>query len=174
MNIIYYLSDGIIPFTFIIIVGYALLNKVDVFDAFIEGAVSGFRTVAQILPTLIGLMAAVGILRTSGCLDYIASFISPMTDLFGFPSELVPLVVIKMFSSSAASGLLVDIFKQVGPDSTIGVLASVLMSCSETIFYTMSVYFMTAGVTKTRYTLAGSLACMIAGIIASVFIVGLT
>ncbi|MBE5927952.1 MAG: spore maturation protein [Lachnospiraceae bacterium] len=174
MNIIYYLSDGIIPFTFIIIVGYALLNKVDVFDAFIDGALSGFQTVIKILPTLIGLMAAVGILRTSGCLDYISSFISPVTDLFEFPSELVPLVIIKMFSSSAASSLLVDIYKQSGPDSSVGILASVLMSCSETIFYTMSVYFMTAGVTKTRYTLAGSVACMIAGIIASVFIVGIS
>ena len=173
MNIIYYLSDSIIPFTFIIIVGYALLNKVDVFDAFIDGAVSGFQTVIKILPTLIGLMAAIGILRTSGCLDYISSFISPVTSLVHFPSELVPLVIIKMFSSSAASGLLVDIFKQFGPDSRIGILASVLMSCSETIFYTMSVYFMTAGVTKTRYTLVGSVICTLAGIIASVFIVSI-
>ena len=66
--------------------------------------VDGLRTVVSILPTLVGLMAAVGILRVSGCLDYIAGFIKPVTDLFGFPSELVPLTVVKMFSSSAATG----------------------------------------------------------------------
>lgn len=91
MNFIYYLSDGMIPFIFIIIIGYGMLNKVDIFDEFVSGAVDGLRTVVSILPTLVGLMAAVGILRVSGCLDYIAGFIKPVTDLFGFPSELVPL-----------------------------------------------------------------------------------
>ncbi len=171
MNFIYYLSDGIIPFIFIIIIGYGMLNKVDIFDEFVTGAMDGLRTVVSILPTLIGLIAAVGILRVSGCLDYIADIIRPVTDMAGFPSELVPLSVVKMFSSSAATGLLLDIYKESGPDSYVGVLASVMMSCSETIFYTMSVYFMTAGVTRTRYTLAGALLATFAGIMASFVLV---
>lgn len=171
MRFLYYLSDSMIPFVLLLVTGYGLLNKVDIFDAFIEGAVDGFRTVYKILPTLIGLMIAIGVLRQSGSLDYLAKVLQPVTALFGFPSELVPLVTVKMFSSSAATSLLLDVYKQFGPDSQLGMLASVLMSCSETIFYTMSVYFMTAKVTKTRYTLAGALVATLAGIIASVILV---
>lgn len=171
MSFLYYLSDSMIPFVFIFVVGYGLLQKIDIFDAFIEGAVDGFKTVYKILPTLIGLMIAIGVLRQSGTLEMMAKFLSPVTVLFGFPSELVPLVVVKMFSSSAATSLLLDVYKQFGTDSYLGTLASVLMSCSETIFYTMSVYFMTAKVTKTRYTLAGALAATLAGVVVSVLLV---
>ena len=101
----------------------------------------------------------------------VASILKPVTAWSGFPSELVPLVVVKMFSSSAATSLLLDIYKQFGPDSYLGTLASVLMSCSETIFYTMSVYFMTAKVTKTRYTLAGALTATLVGIVVSLVLV---
>lgn len=160
-----------IPFVLLLVVGYGLLCKVDIFDAFIEGAVDGFRTVYKIMPTLIGLMIAIGVLRESGSLEYLANVLKPVTAMFGFPSELVPLVTVKMFSSSAATSLLLDVYKQFGPDSSLGLLASVLMSCSETIFYTMSVYFMTAKVTKTRYTLTGALFATVAGIIASVLLV---
>ncbi len=170
MRFLYYLSDSMIPFVLLLVTGYGLLSRVDVFDAFIEGAVDGFRTVYKILPTLIGLMIAIGVLRQSGSLDYLANVLKPVTALFGFPSELVPLVTVKMFSSSAAASLLLDIYKQFGPDSPLGTLASVLMSCSETIFYTMSVYFMTAKVTRTRYTLAGALVATLAGIVASVML----
>ncbi len=171
MNVLYYLSDSMIPFVLVLVVGYGILQKVDIFDTFIEGAVDGFRTVYKILPTLIGLMIAIGVLRQSGALEMVAGGLKPVTAWWGFPSELVPLVVIKMFSSSAATSLLLDIYKQFGPDSYMGTLASVLMSCSETIFYTMSVYFMTAKVTKTRYTLAGALVATLAGIVASLILV---
>ena len=75
----------------------------------------------------------------------------------GFPVQLVPLAVVRLFSASAATGFLLDIFKEFGPDSKIGIIASLMLSCTETVFYTMSVYFMAAKVTKTRYTLAGAL-----------------
>lgn len=172
MRFLYYLSDSMIPLVLILVTGYGLLQKVDIFDAFIEGAVDGFKTVYKILPTLIGLMIAIGILRESGTLGYVASAIAPVTERLCFPSELVPLVTVKMFSSSAATSFLLDVYKQFGPDSRLGVLASVLMSCSETIFYTMSVYFMTAKVTKTRYTLAGALFATLIGIIVSTLLVG--
>ena len=126
------------------------------------------KTVAQIMPTLIGLMVAVGILRASGFLEFLSSLIGHFTEKIHFPGELVPLTLVKMFSSSAATGLLLDLYKEYGTDSLIGRIASISMSCTETIFYTMSVYFMTAKVTKTRYTLAGALVSSIAGIAASV------
>ena len=125
------------------------------------------------MPTLIGLMVAVGILRASGFLEYISGLLGRVTQYVGFPGELVPLTVVKMFSSSAATGLLLDIFREYGTDSRVGLIASISMSCTETIFYTMSVYFMTAKVTKTRYTFAGALVATFAGLAASVVLAGM-
>lgn len=132
-----------------------------------------FFTVIKIMPTLIGLMIAVGILRASGFLDFLSELVGRFSGLIGFPGELVPLTVVKMFSSSAATGLLLDIFKEYGTDSYIGLIASISMSCTETIFYTMSVYYMTAKVTKTRFTLGGAMFATFAGLITSVILAGM-
>lgn len=105
-------------------------------------------TVVQILPTLIGLMVAVGVLRASGFLDLLGKIFVPIAKMTGFPSELVPLTIVRLFSSSAATGLALDVFKEFGTDSYIGTLASIMMSCTETVFYTMSVYFMAAHVKR--------------------------
>ena len=166
MNILVYISDYIVPFLILSIVIYGLLSRINVYDTFIKGARSGFR----IMPTLIGLMAAVGILRASGFLDFISVQIGRFSDLIGFPGELVPLTVVKMFSSSAATGLLLDIYKEFGTDSRLGLIASISLCCTETIFYTMSVYFMTAGIKRTRHTLAGALLATFAGLAASVYL----
>lgn len=168
-----YIADFIVPMVILGIVGYGLLVHVKVYDTFIKGARSGFLTVIRIMPTLIGLMVAVGVLRASGFLDFLSGQIGRFSELIGFPGELVPLTVVKMFSSSAATGLLLDVFKEYGTDSYIGLIASVSMSCTETIFYTMSVYYMTAKVTKTRYTLGGALFATFAGLIASVILAGM-
>ncbi len=173
MKLILFLSDAIIPVLIFLIVGYGLLNKKNIYDDFVEGAKDGFHTVIQIMPTLIGLMIGVGVLRASGFLDALSGWIAPITNLIGFPSELVPVAVVKMFSSSAATGLVLDIFKEHGPDSMLGTIASIMMSCTETIFYTMSVYFMAVKVTKSRYTLAGAIAATLGGIAASVILAGL-
>ena len=148
MHLLVYVSNYIVPFLILSIVVYGLFEKVNVYETFIKGAKSGFFTVIRIMPTLIG----------------------NFTDLIGFPGELVPLTVVKMFSSSAATGLLLDLFKQFGPDSHIGLIASISLACTETIFYTMSVYFMTAGIKKSRYTLAGALIATFAGLAASVLL----
>ena len=143
------------------------------YEDFIIGAKDGFRTVIQIMPTLVGLMVAVGVLRASGFLNAVGKLFGGLTDKIGFPSDLVPLVFVKMFSSSAATGLVLDIFKTYGTDSYIGMITSIMMSCTETIFYTMSVYFLAAKVTKTRHTLPGALLATIAGIAASVILAGM-
>ena len=91
-------------------------------------------------------------------------------ELLHFPSELVPVTIVKMFSSSAATGLLIDLYKEFGPDSLLGTMASIMMSSTETIFYTMSVYFMAAHVRKSRYTLSGALLATLAGTIASIIL----
>jgi spore maturation protein B len=113
-------------------------------------------------------MVAVGILRASGFLDFLADILEKITGFIHFPAALVPLALIKMFSSSAATGLLLDLYKQYGTDSTLGLAASIMLSSTETVFYTMSIYFMAVKVKKTRYTLAGALIASLAGIAASV------
>ena len=117
-------------------------------------------------------MVVVGILRASGFLDFLAEQLSVFTDLIHFPSELLPLALVKMFSSSAANGLTIDIYKEYGADSYLGRAASLMMSATENVFYTMSLYFMTAKIKKTRYTLAGALLATGVGIAASVWLAG--
>ncbi len=173
MGFLLYLANYILPAVILGIVFYGVLMKVPVYDTFIKGAKSGFYTVIKIMPTLIGLMVAVGILRASGFLDFLASVIGKIVGGFGFPAELAPLAIVRMFSSSAATGLVLDLFKEHGTDSKIGLIASVMMCCTETIFYTMSVYFIAAKVKKTRYTLTGALLATFAGIVASVWLVGM-
>lgn len=164
-------SNFILPLVLFAVLGIGLLKRRQIFDEFTEGAKDGFHIVLGILPTLTGLMVAVGVLRASGALEALCTIMSPMSDKIGFPSELLPLVVVKTVSSSAATGLLLDIFGTYGPDSYLGRLSSVILSCTETVFYTMAVYFMTAKVTKTRYTLVGALFATLVGIIMSVLLV---
>lgn len=167
------ISNIIIPVIIFYIIAYGVANKSNVYEDFVKGAKEGLKTVVGIMPTLIALMTAVGILRASGFLTMLGNLVRPLSDAIGFPAELVPLAFIKMFSSSAATGLVLDIFKNYGTDSLIGLITSIMMSCTETIFYTMSVYFIAAKVTKTRYTLKGALLSTLAGIMASVALAGM-
>lgn len=168
MKVILYLSDMMIPFVVFYIVGIGIIQKNKVYDDFIEGAKDGLKTVAGVMPTIVGLMIGVGVLSSSGFLNFFTKHIAKMTLKIGLPPAVVPAMIVRMFSSSAATGLVLDVFKQFGTDSYEGLLSSIMMSSTETIFYTMSVYFMTAKVTKTRWTLAGALISTLAGIIASV------
>ena len=155
------------------IVGFAVLQKRPVFDDFIEGALAGLKTVAGILPTLVGLMAAVGVLRTSGFLDFLSGVLAGPAAFLHIPAQVVPLLLVRLVSSSAATGLLLDIFKTYGPDSRLGMMVSVLESCTETVFYTMAVYFGAVHIKKTRYTLAGALLSSLVGMAVSIALAGL-
>lgn len=168
MQMLLFLSKAAIPFIILFIVGNGLLRHQRVYEDFLDGAKSGVRTVVEIMPTLVGLMVAVGILRASGFLDFLADLLAKGLAFTHFPTELVSIAIVKMFSSSAATGLLLDLYKEHGTDSMIGLAASIMLSSTETIFYTMSIYFMTVKVKKTRYTLAGALIATLAGIAASV------
>ncbi len=168
MKWLLYLSEGMIPFVILYIAGYGMAAKVPVYDSFTRGAASGLKTVVKLAPTWIGLMVATGVLRASGFLDMLAAGIGRILPNEIFPSALVPLGVVKLFSSGAASGLLLDLYSQYGTDSRIGLTASLMLCSTETVFYTMSVYYMSVGIKKTRYTLCGALLASAAGIAASV------
>lgn len=173
MGILIFLSEFMVPLIIFYIVGFGVLSKRPVFDDFLKGAEEGMKTVAGILPTLIGLMTAVGVLRASGVLDAIAAVLTIPARWICVPVELIPVMLVRMVSSSAATGLILDIFKTHGPDSNLGNMASIMMGCTETIFYTMSVYFMTVGIRKSRWTLSGALFATGSGIAASIVLAGM-
>ncbi|MDD7219279.1 MAG: spore maturation protein [Clostridia bacterium] len=171
MKVLSYISDLMIPFLMLYIIGYGILNRRDIYNDFLEGAKDGLKTVAGICPALIGLMTAVGILRASGFFDMMGKILGRFTGILKIPSEIIPLSIVRMFSSSAATGLLLDIFKQYGTDSRAGLMGAVIMSATESVFYCMSVYFASVKVEKTRYTLPGALTATAAGVAAAIALV---
>lgn len=168
MHLLSYLSDFLIPMLIFYVVSCGIAKNLPVYDVFVKGASEGGKTVIKILPTLVGLMVAVGMLRASGFLDLAAKILSVPASWIHVPEQLVPLALVRLFSSSAATSLVLDLYKEYGTDSLTGMTASIMMGCTETVFYTMSIYFLTAKVSKTRWTLAGALFSMAAGIAASV------
>lgn len=170
MKLISMISSFMIPLILFYIIGYGLLNREKVYDIFIEGVKEGFKIVLGIAPTLVGLMVAVGVIRTSGVLDMAAKLLTPVGELVKIPAQVLPVILVRLFSTSAANGLVFDLFKEYGTDSNIGLTASIVMSCTESIFYIMSVYFLSVKVKKTRWTLIGGLLATLAGIAASVMI----
>lgn len=171
MEILSYISNLMIPFLLFYVVGYGLLAKRDIYSDFMDGARDGLKTVAGIVPTLIGLMTAVGILRASGFLEFLGEILGRATGAIGLPPDLVPLTLVRMFSSSAATGLLLDIFKEFGTDSPTGLMAGIVMSATESVFYCMSVYYGSVNIRKTRYTLPGAILATLAGVAGAVMIV---
>lgn len=170
MSVIVSISSFIIPGIMLFIVLYGIIKKQNVYDDFVTGATGGLKTVIKVMPTLIGLMVAVTVLRESGFMEVLGKLLGKVTNPIGFPGELMPVTIVKIFSSSAATGMVLDIFKEYGPDSYMGKVTSLMMSCTETVFYTMSVYYITAKVTRTRWTLAGAILTTISGTIASVML----
>ena len=133
MSFLLYISNLIVPAIILGIVTYGILMKVNVYDEFIKGAKKGFGTVIQIMPTLIGLMVAVGVLRASGFLDFLSELLGKILGGFGISTELLPLALVKMVSSSAATGLLLDLYKQFGNSVTVNVIAAIAEKIKEVL-----------------------------------------
>lgn len=176
MHIILYLSQIMIPLTAAYIIGYGLSGKCNVFEDFTNGAKDGIQTAFHLLPTLIGLLVGTSVLRASGLLDFLCNGIGKLMAFLGmefFPEELLPISLIKLISASASNGLLFDIFKEYGTDSFLGLAASIMMSCSETMLYCLSIYYGSVHITKTRWTIPGCLVAILSGIIASLVLASL-
>lgn len=133
MNVLSHISDIIIPLLLFYIIGYGLVSKVKVYEAFLTGAREGLKVVVDIMPTLVGLLVAVGVLRASGFLEFLSGLLAPLAEPVGIPAPVVPVILVKLFSGSAATGLVLDAFRTYGPDSYIGTLVSILMSCTDTM-----------------------------------------
>ncbi len=173
MEFLTFLSGLIMPLMFMSIILYGYLSKVDLYETFKIGAKDGMVTVLEIFPTLLGLMVSVSILRTSGFFEFISGLIEIPMQYIGFPVDAVPLTLMRLISSSASTTLLLDIFKKYGTDSYMGTFVSIMMSSTETVFYTMSIYFMSINITKTKYTLQGALIANLAGVISALYITNL-
>lgn len=167
MTMAAYLSQMILPLLVFAIVVQALLKDLPVFSLFCKGAKEGIRLAFSLLPTLIGLLCAVGVLRGSGFLPFLEKMMAHVLSGTQFPPELIGLGIMKVLSSSAATGLFLDILQNIGPDTFTGRVAAVMMGATETVLYTMSVYFGKVHVTDTRYTLWGALLANIAGMAAA-------
>lgn len=170
MQIVNYLSASAIPIVILIILFYGIKEKKKVFDIFLDGAKDGMQIVINLFPTLIGIFLAVGALRTSGILDFIINFISPVTNLFKIPSQILPLAMLRPISGSASMGIAVDIMNKYGVDTTIGMIISVIMGSTETTFYTIAIYTACVKIKKIRFVLAAALLADLAGMITSVII----
>ena len=167
MNIINYISIIAMPLVILIIVYKGVKEKISVFDVFLKGATEGVEITFKIFPTLVGLFVAIGMLRSSGILDFITELISPILSYLRFPVEIVPLALLRPISGSASMAVATDIIKQNGVDSFIGVLASVIMGATETTLYTIAVYTSSVKIKNTRGVLIAALAADITGIIVS-------
>lgn len=168
MQIINFLSNIAMPLIILIIIVYGLIEKNKVFDTFLDGAKEGIEVVLSIFPTLIGLFMAIGALRSSGVLDLIVRFLTPLLNYIHFPSEIMPLALIRPISGSASIAVATDIMKNYGVDSKIGIIASTIMGSTETTLYTIAIYTSAVGIKKTRFVLAAALIADVVGIFVSV------
>ena len=165
-----FISNLAMPMIILWIVIYGLIEKKEVFDKFVEGAKEGIKIVINIFPTLIGLFLAVGPLRSSGVIDIVIKFIDPLLQIVHFPSEIMPLAILRPISGSSSIAIATDIMKNFGVDSQIGIMAGVIMGATETTLYTIAVYSASVKIKKTRFVLLASLTADIVGILTSIVI----
>lgn len=150
------------------IVVFGLIKRIPVFDVFLKGAKEGIQILYSIAPTIIGLLFAVDLLRSSGAVDVICKFVEPAADFLGFPKEIVPMVLLRPVSGSGSTALLTSLYEDCGPDSFAGRVASVLAGSSETTFYAIAMYFGSIKVKKIRHTLFAAILADLTAAIMSV------
>lgn len=162
-----------VPAVIVLIIGYGLYKRENVFDLFLTGAREGIGVAVGILPALVALMTAIAMFRASGAMEMLVQAAAPLGKLLHFPSEVLPLALMRPVSGSGSLSILEQLLKTYGPDSLIGRIASVLQGSTETTFYTIAVYFGAVGVTKTRHTVPAALLTEFFGFVMSIVAVRL-
>ena len=170
MQFLSFISNLAMPLIILVIVIYGLKEKRKVFDDFLDGAKEGIGIVLSIFPTLIGLFVAIGALRSSGILDIIIRILNPILSMINFPTELMPLAMLRPISGSSSIAIATDIMANYGTDTELGMMASVIMGSTETTLYTIAVYTSCVKIKKTRFILLAALTADIVGIITSVVV----
>lgn len=153
----------ILPALILALLVYGYIKGTDVYSAFISGAAGALPLLVKILPTMAAMMTALFLFRESGAMDTFTALISPICEAVGMPGELAPLFVLRPFSGGAAMALLQDVYAAHGPDSMLGIAASIMLGSTETIFYTVSLYLGSIGITRPRHSVAAALIASVAG-----------
>jgi len=159
-----------IPSMLALIPLWGAIRKVKVYDTFIEGAEEGLQVAIRIVPFLVGMMVALSIFRASGAMELLAKAIDPVTSRLGFPSPILPLMIVRPLSGAGALAVTADLLKTNHPDSYIGRLASIMQGSTDTTFYVLTVYFGSVGIRKTRYAAAVGLTADVVGFLAALYV----
>lgn len=167
------IGNFVVPISIALIIIFGLCRRVPLFEAFTEGAKDGILSTFAIAPSLIGLITAVSMLRASGFFELLTELLSPVTSALGFPSEILPLALMRPVSGSGSFALLDDLFKNFSPDSFIGKTASVIAGSTETTFYAIAVYYGAVGIKKTGYTIPAALMSDFAGVVLAPLVIRL-
>ncbi len=170
MKLMNFISNLAMPFVILVVIIYGVFQKNKIFDDFLEGAKEGLEIVLSIFPTLVGLFVAIGALRSSGILNIIINFMLPILNIINFPTEVMPLAILRPISGSSSIAIATDIMKNYGVDSSLGIIASTIMGSTETTLYTIAIYTSCVKIKKTRFVLAAALIADFVGIVTSVVI----
>lgn len=161
----------LIPFIISMVFLHGLINKVRIFEVFVQGAREGLLLAIRLIPYLVGIYVAVGIFRESGAVEIMVKALYPLIELLQVPADTLFLSIVRSLSGPAALGMMMEIFDTYGPDSFMGRLASTLMGSTDTTFYIIAIYFGSVGVRKTRYAIPVGILADSASFLASVYIV---
>lgn len=149
---------------------YGIYKKVIVFDAFIEGAQEGFQVVIKVVPYLVGMLVAIGMLRASGFFESMTEWLAPFLNKIGMPADVLPLALVRPFSGAAANGVMAEVIHTHGGNAFVSKLAATMMGSTETTFYVVAVYFGAVGIRRTRYAIHAGLIADLVGVIAAVVV----
>ena len=167
------LFNMVVPLTIAFVACWGMARRVDVYDALVQGAGEGLGVLIKIVPAMVGLMTAVYMLRASGALELAVLALAPLLERVGLDPELLPLMLVRPISGSAALGVGAELISTYGPDSQLGRTAAVMLGSTETTFYTIAVYFGAVGITRTRYAVPAALCADLTGFLAASWAVGL-
>lgn len=170
IEIIGFLSKMAIPLMIVGIILFGISKNIKVYDSFTEGAKDGLTTAVRIIPFFVAMLVAIGVFRASGAMGYLVKVLSPITNFFNIPGEVIPMIFMRPISGSGAQGIVSEMAINHGPESLITRTVAVMMGSSETTIYILAVYFGSVSIRKQRHALAAGLIADIAGVIAAIYI----
>lgn len=172
-SVMNFISLWALPAIIITILTLGLIKKVPIYEVFTDGAKEGFKVSVNIIPYLVAIIVAISMLRASGIIELTGEALSPLLAHFNIPTDIIPVMLVRSLSGSAALGIFSDIAHNLGPDNYATTLAAVMVGSSETTFYVLAVYFGAVGISKIRYALLVGLLADLVGIIAAVTVCNL-
>ena len=161
-------SSGAIPVIIALVALVGAVRGVKVYEVFVEGAKEGFEVAVRIIPYLVAILGMVGLLRGAGAIDLFSALVGPWTEPLGMPAEALPMALLRPLSGSGASGVMMSILTEHGPDTYLGYLVCTLQGSTETTFYVLAVYFGSVGVKRVRHSMAAGIVADVVGAVASI------